>query len=96
MRKIDVIWLGLALVAIGFGLYAVLSATGLSQISAGIWSQGIFMLGLLAWVGTYLFRVITSRMTFNEQRRSYREAWLNKRRADAAAKRSPESSNTTP
>lgn len=92
MRKIDVIWLGLGLLVAGVLLYALFSLFGLSGVSAGLWSQAFFMVVLLGWIGTYVFRVTTSRMTFNTQRQNYRMLWLARRRQQAKTPETPESS----
>lgn len=79
MRRIDVIGIGIGMFAVGGGLYLVLTLLGLDAIDAGIWSQVIFLGGILGWVATYLFRVVTKNMTFNQQARDYEDAFLQKR-----------------
>ncbi|MBC8122035.1 MAG: DUF3007 family protein [Gemmatimonadaceae bacterium] len=82
MRKIDILWLGAALLVGGAVLYGLLRVFGLSQVTAGIWAQAIFTLGLVAWIATYLFRVAGRNMTFNAQMRDYRQSVLQKRREE--------------
>ena len=79
MRRIDVIGIGLGIFLTGGGLYLVLSLAGLNSISAGIWSQAIFAGGLLGWVLTYLTRVFSKQMTYNQQLQDYEDAVLQKR-----------------
>lgn len=79
MRRIDVIGIGLGVFLVGGGLYVALSLAGLDGISAGIWSQVIFVGGLLGWVATYLTRVFSQRMTYNQQLQDYEDAVLQKR-----------------
>lgn len=79
MRRIDVIGVGLGIFLTGGSLYLVLSLAGLDGISAGIWSQVIFTGGLLGWVLTYLTRVFSQKMTYNQQLKDYEDAVLQKR-----------------
>ncbi|NEP60215.1 MAG: DUF3007 family protein [Symploca sp. SIO2G7] len=79
MRRIDVIGIGLGSFFVGGGVYLVLSLAGLDNISAGIWSQVIFIGGLLGWVITYLLRVFSQQMTYNQQLKDYEDAVLQKR-----------------
>ncbi|MEO0395081.1 MAG: DUF3007 family protein [Cyanobacteria bacterium P01_A01_bin.137] len=79
MRRIDVIGIGLGVFVFGGGVYLALSLAGLDGISAGIWSQVIFTGGLLGWVLTYLTRVFSQKMTYNQQLKDYEDAVLQKR-----------------
>jgi hypothetical protein len=79
MRRIDVIGIGLGVFAIGGLLYVGLRLAGLDNPSAGIWSQVVFVGGILGWVGTYLTRVVNHDMTYNRQLNDYEEAVLQKR-----------------
>jgi hypothetical protein len=79
MRRIDVIGIGLGVFLVGGGLYVAFRMAGFDDLSAGVWSQVIFVAGLLGWVATYLFRVVTSNMTYGQQLRDYEEAVLQKR-----------------
>ncbi|MDV3001964.1 MAG: hypothetical protein N5P05_003570 [Chroococcopsis gigantea SAG 12.99] len=79
MRRLDVIAIGIGLFAGGGILYLVLQWTGLDGITAGIWSQAILVGGVIGWVFTYLFRVMTKNMTYSQQVRDYQEAVLQKR-----------------
>ena len=51
----------------------------MESLSAGIWSQAIFVGGLVIWLLTYLLRVATKNMTYNQQLKDYEEAVLEKR-----------------
>lgn len=82
MRRIDVIGIGLGVFVAGGGLYLIFSLAGLDGISAGIWSQVIFTGGLLGWVSTYLTRVLSKKMTYNQQLQDYEDAVLQKRLDD--------------
>jgi len=79
MRRIDVIGIGIGVFLIGGGLYVAFRMAGLDGLSAGVWSQVIFVAGLLGWVATYLFRVVTSNMTYGQQLKDYEDAVLQKR-----------------
>lgn len=79
MRRIDVIGIGLGVFLLGGGLYLGFRIAGFDGIAAGVWSQVIFVAGLLGWVATYLFRVVTSNMTYGQQLRDYEDAVLQKR-----------------
>ncbi|MBX2864504.1 MAG: DUF3007 family protein [Leptolyngbyaceae cyanobacterium MAG.088] len=79
MRRIDVIGIGLGVFVAGGGLYLLFSLAGFDGISAGIWSQVIFAGGLLGWVITYLTRVFSQKMTYNQQLQDYEDAVLQKR-----------------
>ncbi|MDS3861235.1 DUF3007 family protein [Thermosynechococcaceae cyanobacterium BACA0444] len=79
MRRIDAIALGLAAVIMGAVIYGVLQLFGLDAQTAGVWSQAIFVIGLLAWLSTYFFRVFTKQMTYNQQLKDYEDAVLEKR-----------------
>jgi hypothetical protein len=79
MRRIDVLSIGLGVFLAGGLLYTVLRMAGLETFDAGIWSQVIFLTGLIIWVLTYLFRVVGGKMTYNRQREDYETAFLQKR-----------------
>jgi len=79
MRRIDVIIITLVVLMAGGVFYLVFQSIGLDNLSAGVWSQSLLVLGLLIWVCTYLLRVANKKMTYNEQRRQYEEAVLQKR-----------------
>ncbi len=71
MTKANVLQLGFFLffcVGIGYGALLLL---GLDPDKAGLASEGLLFLLLLAWVSTYFFRVVTGKMTFMEQRKRY-------------------------
>ncbi|XPM60752.1 MAG: DUF3007 family protein [Leptolyngbya sp. IPPAS B-1204] len=79
MRRIDVIYIGLAVFLAGGGIYLLLERLGLDSINAGIWSQVLLVGGLMVWVITYLTHVLTKRMTYNQQLKDYEDAVLQKR-----------------
>lgn len=79
MRRIDAIAIVLAVFLGGGLVFLVLQATGIDGISAGIWTQLLLVLGLIAWASTYLLRVLKKDMTYNQQLKDYQEAVLQKR-----------------
>lgn len=79
MRRIDVIGIGIGIFLVGGGVYLFFRVAGLDAINAGIWSQVIFIGGLLGWLLTYLFRAVTQNMTYNQQLQDYEDAVLQKR-----------------
>tara|TARA_Y100001968_G_scaffold323195_1_gene360472 strand:+ start:774 stop:1013 length:240 start_codon:yes stop_codon:yes gene_type:complete len=48
---------------------------GFDSSKAGIASEAFLVLIVIAWTGSYFFRVITGNMTFTEQRKRYRKAY---------------------
>jgi membrane protein implicated in regulation of membrane protease activity len=79
MRRIEAVAIAVAVFLGGGLIYLVLQVTGLDGISAGIWTQLLLVVGLLVWASTYLFRVMTKNMTYNQQLEDYKEAVLQKR-----------------
>jgi Protein of unknown function (DUF3007) len=79
MRRIDVIAIGVAVFAVGGVGYLALKLAGIDNINAGIWSQLILIAIVIAWTGSYIFRVATKQMTYNQQLKDYEEAVLQKR-----------------
>jgi hypothetical protein len=79
MRRIDVFGIGLGVFLAGGGLFLAFQLLGLDGISAGIWSQTVMVGGIVGWLLTYLFRVVTHKMTLNQQLDDYETAVLQKR-----------------
>ena len=79
MRRIDVFGIGLGVFAAGGIAYLILQRVGLDSASAGIWSQALLISGLVGWVLTYLLRVVTKNMSYDQQRQDYEDAVLQKR-----------------
>ena len=79
MRRIDAIAIAIAIFVGGGLIYLVLQGTGLDGISAGIWTQVLLVVGLVVWASTYILRVVTKNMTYNQQLKDYEEAVLQKR-----------------
>jgi hypothetical protein len=79
MRRIDVILIGIGVLAGGAIAYKFFQTTGLDSIQAGIWAQFILVCGLVGWLLTYMFRVTGKKMTYNQQLKDYEDAVLQKR-----------------
>ncbi len=78
MRRIDVIFISLLSFAGGGFIYLAFRLIGFDNLSAGIWSQMLLVLGLVGWTSTYLFRVANKKMTYNQQLKNYEDAVLQK------------------
>lgn len=79
MRRIDAIAIAIGVFAAGGIIYLLFQAAGLDSQQAGIWSQALLVVGLVGWLLTYLFRVGTKNMTYNQQLQDYKDAVLQKR-----------------
>ena len=75
MTRANVVLSGLIFLLLGAIGYFSFRLTGFEGQTAGIASEVILVLILFGWIGTYLFRVFTGKMTFNEQRKRYRKAY---------------------
>jgi len=79
MRRIDIIYVGLGIFLAGGLAYLLFQGVGLDSQQAGIWSQVLLVAGLVLWLLTYLFRVGTKQMTYNQQRQDYEDAVFQQR-----------------
>ncbi|MDJ0532736.1 MAG: DUF3007 family protein [Xenococcaceae cyanobacterium MO_207.B15] len=79
MRRIDALGIGFGVFVAGGIIYLVFQTVGLDGISAGIWTQTLLVAGLIGWSITYLLRVVTKNMTYNQQLKDYEDAVLQKR-----------------
>ncbi|MEM9275129.1 MAG: DUF3007 family protein [Cyanobacteria bacterium P01_F01_bin.143] len=79
MRRIDAIAISFGIFAAGGIIFLFFNFAGLDGISAGIWSQTILVAGIIGWAMTYLFRVVTKDMTYNQQIKDYEDAVIQKR-----------------
>ncbi|MGB0561333.1 MAG: DUF3007 family protein [Spirulinaceae cyanobacterium] len=79
MRRIDVIGITLGVFLAGGLSYLSLRALGINSTNAGVWSQLLLVGGVLGWIATYLFRVSTQNMTYNQQLKDYEEAVVRKK-----------------
>ena len=79
MRRIDVLGIGLGVSVVAGLIYLAFQILGLNGIDAGIWTQALLVVGLVGWSLTYLVRVGTKKMTYNQQLKDYEEAVMLKR-----------------
>lgn len=79
MRRIDVIGIGFGVFIAGGLAYLVLQGVGLDSLNAGIWSQVLLVSTLVVWLVSYLTRVLSQKMTYNQQLKNYEDAVLQKR-----------------
>ena len=79
MRRIDAIGISLSVFVLGGLLYFGLNLAGLDGLSAGVWSQVGLVLVLVGWTATYLTRVVSKNMTYDQQLQDYEDAVLQKR-----------------
>ena len=79
MRRIDAIGMSLGVFVLGGAIYVGLNLAGLDNLSAGVWSQVVLVLILVAWTATYLTRVVGKNMTYDQQLKDYEDAVLQKR-----------------
>ncbi|MBC7824574.1 MAG: DUF3007 family protein [Candidatus Parcubacteria bacterium] len=79
MRRIDAIGISLGMFVAGGLAYLTLQWVGLDSMNAGIWSQVHLVSALVVWVFSYLTRVLSKDMTYDQQLRAYEEAVLQKR-----------------
>ena len=67
--------LGLGLLLTGGLGYWLFQALGLEGFSAGIAAEALLVVVVVVWTSSYLFRVVTGRMTYMQQRRRYRSGY---------------------
>lgn len=79
MRRIDAIGIGFGVFIAGGVLYLIFQGAGLDSANAGIWSQALLVGGLIGWLVSYIFRVLSKNMTYSRQLEDYEEAVLQKR-----------------
>ncbi|QNI47880.1 DUF3007 family protein [Synechococcus sp. A15-60] len=75
MTRAGVLKLGLGLLAAGGLGYWLFEALGLEGFSAGIAAEALLVVVIVVWTSSYLFRVVTGRMTYMQQRRRYRSEY---------------------
>ena len=75
MTRAGVLKLGLGLLLTGGLGYWLFEALGLEGFSAGIAAEALLVVIVVVWTSSYLFRVVTGRMTYMQQRRRYRSGY---------------------
>lgn len=79
MRRIDAIGIAFGVLIAGGLADISLQVVGLDRLQAGIWTQALLVGGLIVWLLSYLLRVVSRKMTYNQQIKDYEEAVLQKR-----------------
>ena len=75
MTRGQALLLGLAVLALGGLGWWGFQAIGLEGFSPGLAASALLTLLVLGWTGSYLFRVVSGKMTYMEQRRRYRATY---------------------
>lgn len=75
MTRGAVLLAGLAVFGLGGAGYLAFQWGGYEGFTPGIAASALLMLVVLVWTGSYLFRVVSGRMTYMEQRRRYRAGY---------------------
>ena len=75
MTRAGVLKLGLGLLLAGGLGYWLFEALGLEGFSASIAAEALLVVVVVIWTSSYLFRVVTGRMTYMQQRRRYRSGY---------------------
>ena len=75
MTKGKVIQIGLFVALIGLISYKYAPQFGIDNFTASTISSCILILIVITWVTSYVYRVVSGKMTFMEQRKRYRNAY---------------------
>ena len=86
MTRGKVLLIGLGVLLLGGVGYVGFDAAGLEGFSAGIAAQAVLVLIVMVWTSSYLFRVVTGRLTYMQQRSRYREVYDEQETQDLEAR----------
>ena len=75
MTKGKVIQIGLIISLIGFISYNFAPQIGIDNFTATTLSSCIWIVIVITWVTSYVYRVVNGKMTFMEQRKRYRKEY---------------------
>ena len=75
MTKGKVVQIGLLISFLGILSYKLLPQYGMDYFTASTISNFILIMIVIAWVSSYLLRVVNGKMTFMEQRKRYRNKY---------------------
>ena len=75
MTKGKVIQIGLFISFIGLISYKFAPQFGIDNFTATTLSSCILILIVITWVSSYVYRVVSGKMTFMEQRKRYRKEY---------------------
>ena len=74
LTRLDVLLIGLLVLVLGGVGYGAFCGW-FEDASAGIAAEAVLIVIVVVWTGSYLFRVVTGKMTYMEQRRRYRKGY---------------------
>ena len=75
MTKGKVIQVGIFISLIGLISYRLAPQIGMDNLTANTISSCILILIVITWTSTYVYRVVSGKMTFMEQRKRYRKEY---------------------
>ncbi|MEB3260638.1 MAG: DUF3007 family protein [Cyanobacteriota bacterium] len=75
MTRGQALLLGLGVLALGAIGWWGFQASGLEGFTPGLAASALLTLVVIGWTGSYLFRVVSGKMTYMEQRRRYRATY---------------------
>ena len=75
MTKGKVVQIGLLISLLGILSYELMPQFGIDNFTTSNISNFILIFILIAWVSSYVFRVVNGKMTFMEQRKRYRKEY---------------------
>mgnify|MGYP001455102203 FL=1 len=75
MTKGRVVQIGFLISLLGLLSYKLAPQFGIDNFTASTISNFILIVIVIAWVSSYVFRVVNGKMTFMEQRKRYRKEY---------------------
>ena len=75
MTKGKVVQIGLLISLLGILSYKLAPQFGIDNFTASTISNFILIVIVITWVSSYVFRVVSGKMTFMEQRKRYRKKY---------------------
>ena len=75
MTKGKVVQIGIFISLLGLISYKLAPYFGIDDFTANTISSFILILIVITWVSSYVYRVVTGKMTFMEQRKRYRKEY---------------------
>ena len=75
MTKGKVIQIGLLISLLGILSYKLVPQLGVNNFTASTFSNFVLISIVIAWVSSYVFRVVNGKMTFMVQRKRYRKEY---------------------
>ena len=75
MTKGKVVQIGLLISLLGILSYKLVPKFGVDNFTASTFSNFILISIVIAWVSSYVFRVVNGKMTFMVQRKRYRKEY---------------------